>query len=123
MGLAVATLLDDADGAEDVEDDDEDDDDEDTVSADSVEVIELDAVAVTAADIPLVAVGEALLDSDPPFEAALAKDSAIELSGGHKFVVCTSPRSKWKQSNTAAPTELRRATIELTIVHLLRRIS
>lgn len=120
MGLAVATLLDDADGAEDVEDDD---DDEDTVSADSVEVRELDAVAVTAADIPLVAVGEALLDSDPPFDAALAKDSAIELSGGHKFVVCTSPRSKWKQSNTAAPTELRRATIELTMVHLLRRIS
>jgi len=52
---------------------------------------------------------------------AAAKDSLMLLNGGHKFVVCTSPRSKWKQSKTAAPTELRRATIALTTLHLLRR--
>lgn len=37
---------------------------------------------------------------------------------GHKFVVCTNPRSILKHSNTDAPTELRRVTIDDTIVHL-----
>lgn len=37
----------------------------------------------------------------------------------HKFVVCTSPRSKLKHSRTAAPIELRRVAILLTIDHLL----
>lgn len=37
----------------------------------------------------------------------------------HKFVVCTSPRSKLKHSSTDAPTELRRVTIDDTMVHLL----
>lgn len=54
---------------------------------------------------------------------ALTNDSAIAVSGGHKFVVCTKPRSKLKHSKTAAPTELRRATIEFTMVHLFKRIS
>lgn len=55
------------------------------------------------------------------FAAAAPKDSLMLLSGGHKFVVCTSPRSKWKHSSTAAPTLLRRATIALTTLHLFRR--
>lgn len=36
----------------------------------------------------------------------------------HKLVVCTSPLSKLKHSNTVAPTELRRVTIDETIDHL-----
>ena len=55
--------------------------------------------------------------------AAFTNDSAMAVSGGHKLVVCTKPRSKLKHSKTAAPTELRRATIELTMVHLFKRIS
>lgn len=69
----------------------------------------------------LVAVGEEFFEVEA--FAALTNDSAMAVSGGHKFVVCTKPRSKLKQSNTAAPTELRLATIEVTMVHLLRRIS
>lgn len=49
--------------------------------------------------------------------------SLDEESRGHKLDVCTRPRSRWKQSRTAAPTELRRATIEFTIDHLLSRMS
>lgn len=97
-----------------------DSDDDDVVKPTDVDDELVDEVAV-ALVVPLMAVGEAFLDVDA--KVALANDSAIDDSGGHKFVVCTSPLSKWKQSKTAAPTELRLATIELTIVHLLRRIS
>lgn len=48
-------------------------------------------------------------------------DSEIAGSGngkGHKFVCCTIPRSKLKQSKTEAPTELLLVTIDETIVHL-----
>lgn len=48
-------------------------------------------------------------------------DSVIAGSGkgkGHKFVCCTIPRSKLKQSKTEAPTELLLVTIDETIVHL-----
>lgn len=113
--LVVVTLFEDVDARED-----------------NVEVTEFDDVAAATdavADVvmPLVAVGEELFErvpvAVPLAAAALANDSAMELSAGHKFVVCTSPLSKWKQSKTAAPTELRRATIELTMVHLFKRIS
>lgn len=57
-----------------------------------------------------------------PLAAAAAKDSVM-LAKGHKFVVCTSPRSRWKHSKTAAPTELRRATMALTTLHLFSRVS
>lgn len=50
----------------------------------------------------------------------MAADVASGMQGRcHKLVVCTSPRSKLKHSSTEAPTELRRVTIDETIVHLL----
>lgn len=65
-------------------------------------------------------------DDEVPLTAtaavAAANVSAID-DMGHKLVVWTRPRSKWKQSKTDAPTELRRVTIELTIVHLFSRMS
>lgn len=51
-----------------------------------------------------------------------ATDSAIE-DKGHKFVVCTRLRSKWKQSRTDAPTELLLVAMDVTIVHLFRFVS
>lgn len=68
----------------------------------------------------------------PPFPtaddcAAIAADAAaaaetatvsLIVAMGHKFVVCISPRSRLKHSSTDAPTELRRVTIDDTIVHL-----
>jgi len=66
--------------------------------------------------IPLMVLLQLLL----PLTVAAAKDSVM-LAKGHKFVVCTSPRSRWKHSRTAAPTELRRATIALTTLHLFNR--
>lgn len=47
-----------------------------------------------------------------------AADVSGMLGKCHKLVVCTSPRSKLKHSRTDAPTELRRVTIDDTIVHL-----
>lgn len=58
----------------------------------------------------------------PLSTAEVVADNAAVVSGMlgkcHKFVVCTSPRSRLKHSSTDAPTELRRVTIEETIVHL-----
>lgn len=92
---------------------------------DEDEEIEFEVVAAAPPFVAkrLVAVGEEELFVVEAFVAAVTNDSAMALSGGHKFVVCTKPRSKLKQSNTAAPTELRLATIELTMVHLFRRMS
>lgn len=104
MGLLLAVKVDEA------EEDEED--------ADELEVVEIPLVVAVSV---VAVVGEAFLDVEAL--AALTKDSAMAVSGGHKFVVCTNPLSKLKQSKTAAPTELRRATIELTMVHLFRRIS
>lgn len=105
MGLLLAVKFDEA------EEDEED--------ADELEVAEETPLVVAVSVVAVV--GEAFLDVEAL--AALTKDSAMAVSGGHKFVVCTNPLSKLKQSKTAAPTELRRATIELTMVHLFRRIS
>lgn len=55
--------------------------------------------------------------ADEPFVMAEFVFSAI-LDKRHKFVVCTKPRSKLKHSKIAAPIELRRVTIDETIVHL-----
>lgn len=49
--------------------------------------------------------------------ATVATFSAVD-GNRHKFVVWTSPLSKLKHSKTDAPTELRRVTIDDTIVHL-----
>lgn len=65
---------------------------------------------VAAAVAAVVALLVELLDSGMLFK-------------GHKFVVCTRPRSKLKHSRTAAPTELRRVTMLLTMVHLFNCVS
>lgn len=56
-----------------------------------------------------------------PFTVPLVIVDEFELSvildKRHKFVVCTIPRSKFIHSNMAAPIELRRVTIDETIVH------
>jgi hypothetical protein len=46
----------------------------------------------------------------------------LEQSRG-QIDVCNKPRSKLKHSRTAAPIELRRVNIDVTIVHLLRATS
>lgn len=48
---------------------------------------------------------------------AVAASSLVDAKR-HKFVVLTSPLSRLKQSSTEAPIELRRVTIDETIVHL-----
>lgn len=74
--------------------DDDDDDVDDVMLAETEFVIEDDVVGPLAF---CKLVGDVFLDVLPtPTEAfvALAKDSAMAESGGHKFVVCTNPRSK-----------------------------